>query len=322
MVHTHPVIDKDNHFIIDPISRSITKTDNKKRALMQYDHNSERLTFEIERFVEGHDLMLCNKVEVHYSNADSQARKTNFKAEAAVDGSDFELEYAPDEDNTSWVVESINRLIKACNTSTPDLDTIGKYVDIQSAIDYYIFTCFVEGVDATDKNYILATFDGSKWFFSAYDLDTTFGNHWNGKSYYKHNQLSFADYARTHKMMEIIHDNMYSELVARYKELRADILSEANVLHLFSNFVCGIPSAAYEQESNIWPEIPGTKSNDINQIMELIRLRLEWLDKEMGVNQFSGEMMAIGDFVVKGTDGVKRQIVFNDDGSCSWTVVK
>ena len=102
MVHTHPVIDKDHHFIIDPISRAITNADNKKRALMQYDHNSERFTFEIERFVEGHDLMLCNKVEVHYRNVGSSSRTTIIGVYEVVD-----MELA--DENTimfSWLISN------------------------------------------------------------------------------------------------------------------------------------------------------------------------------------------------------------------------
>ena len=42
---------------------------------MQNDHNSERFTFEIPRYIEGHDMSLCNVVEVHYINVDSADKK-------------------------------------------------------------------------------------------------------------------------------------------------------------------------------------------------------------------------------------------------------
>lgn len=34
------------------------------------------------------------------------------------------------------------------------------------------------------------------------------------------------------------------------------------------------------------------------------------------------ETVVLGDFIVQGTDGVKRQIVFNADGTCTWTAVE
>ena len=213
--------------------------------------------------------------------AETHTDATRFKSEALVDGTDFEMEYVTDEDNTSWVAESLNTLINACNVSSPSMSTISQYVDIQSAIDYCIFTCFVQGTDIYSKNYLLGTYDGSKWFFSAYDLDTTFGNDWTGKKYGKHTTLSFANLGGNHKLMGLILSNKKDDLILRYKELRADILSEGNLLYLLTNFICPIPQAAYAMESVIWPQIPGTASNNISQIMNHMRLRLAWLDKEI-----------------------------------------
>lgn len=69
MEHKHSVYDSDTRFIIDPI-RKIAKNTSKKTTIAQYSHNSERVTFEIPRIVEGHDMSLCDTVEVHYLNVD------------------------------------------------------------------------------------------------------------------------------------------------------------------------------------------------------------------------------------------------------------
>lgn len=74
MATIHPVIDKDPHFIIDLISRAIS-TESKKIALMQYDHNSERFTFELPVEIEGHPMLGCDKVEVHYINIDQKTKE-------------------------------------------------------------------------------------------------------------------------------------------------------------------------------------------------------------------------------------------------------
>lgn len=68
MAHEHPVLDTDRRFVIDPYSRVITNMTETKLHLVQFDHNSERLTFEIPRYVEEHDMSLSTKVEVHYLN--------------------------------------------------------------------------------------------------------------------------------------------------------------------------------------------------------------------------------------------------------------
>ena len=71
------VADKDYHFLINPIDRSINpypdSSENAPNAtnkikIMQYDHNSEVFTIELPRWVEGHDMLRCNRIEVHFLN--------------------------------------------------------------------------------------------------------------------------------------------------------------------------------------------------------------------------------------------------------------
>lgn len=56
MAHKHPIYDTDPHFKIDGDTRVIINASDVKVALMQGDHNSERFTFEIPRYVDGHDM--------------------------------------------------------------------------------------------------------------------------------------------------------------------------------------------------------------------------------------------------------------------------
>lgn len=60
------VVDTDPCFIINTLTKEIVST-GIKREIAQYDHNSERITFECERFIEGHDVLLCNSISVHYA---------------------------------------------------------------------------------------------------------------------------------------------------------------------------------------------------------------------------------------------------------------
>lgn len=71
MEHIHNIIDDDKYFIIDPVTRSITNLSGGTVYLMQYDHNSERFTFEIPRYIEGHDMSISDSVEIHYTNSGS-----------------------------------------------------------------------------------------------------------------------------------------------------------------------------------------------------------------------------------------------------------
>lgn len=65
--HEHPVTDTGSHFIIDPETREITN-ETRKHYIMQGDHNSQIYTFELPRYIDGHDMFMCNKVKVHFNN--------------------------------------------------------------------------------------------------------------------------------------------------------------------------------------------------------------------------------------------------------------
>ena len=68
MYHIHPVIDSDPILIIDPKTRTIINHSDPTKKVMQGDHNCERVTFQIPRYVDGHDMSLCNLVRVQYTN--------------------------------------------------------------------------------------------------------------------------------------------------------------------------------------------------------------------------------------------------------------
>lgn len=74
MPHTHSIADDDLYFVIDPTTREIDNG-SKKVKLIQYDHNSEMFTFELSRFVEGHDMSMCDSIRVNYININKSTRE-------------------------------------------------------------------------------------------------------------------------------------------------------------------------------------------------------------------------------------------------------
>ena len=77
MNNHHVITDTDSHFIIDGKTRLITNIKETKKSLMQGDHNSERFTFELPRYIDGHDMSECNRCQIHYLNVGSVSRTTN-----------------------------------------------------------------------------------------------------------------------------------------------------------------------------------------------------------------------------------------------------
>lgn len=126
MAHIHDVIDTDVHYKIDGVSRVITNIDETKRELVQYDHKSERLTFEIPRYVDGHDFLNVNSVQVHYENVDTFEKNRSADIYNVDD-----LHVSSDDENIvvlSWLVE---------NTATKYVGTLSFSIR---------FSCITNGV--------------------------------------------------------------------------------------------------------------------------------------------------------------------------------
>lgn len=101
-VHEHPVIDTDTRFVIDSETRVITYDSRYNFVVMQYDHNSERCTFELPRYIDGHDMTLCNRVRVHFNNIDGE---TGTEIADVAELNDLAID--PEDENkvlVSWVI--------------------------------------------------------------------------------------------------------------------------------------------------------------------------------------------------------------------------
>lgn len=217
-----------------------------------------------------------------FLGANDHLAATQFKGESAGNDADFELEFVSDEDNADWVTPSLNRLINACiNSDGTDLDTtVAQYLDWDSAIDYLIFIVLIKGTDMVDKNYLLTTFDGTKWCFTAYDIDSSYGLNWDGSGLTRPvSNISFTECANTHRVYELITKYKTNQLKARYTELRANILSESRICQLFENFAWAIPSPVALEDVKKYPTILGSSVNGIDQIARWVRMRLEQCDK-------------------------------------------
>jgi hypothetical protein len=102
--HTHPVPDTDTYFIIDPITRKIENTNRKKNVIMQYDYNSERFTFELPRYIDGHDMLECTSVTVNVDNVEIGVEEPHVNSDAP-DMTDLRSHpNDPDKVISSWLI--------------------------------------------------------------------------------------------------------------------------------------------------------------------------------------------------------------------------
>lgn len=182
------------------------------------------------------------------------------------------------------IVTSFNNLI-SCVKDTDDETfkaTIGNYLDVQSAIDYYLFVYFGCFNDNLARNMIMATYDGTKWFCSAYDMDSTWGNTITGGSFVATDYACPEAYQESYSLLwQRLEKVFYSELKARYSELRASALSLTNVIDKFERFTDVIGANLYSEDLIPYPNIPQPSANNIRQIRKYAAERAVYVDAEI-----------------------------------------
>ena len=194
-------------------------------------------------------------------------------------------------DNTKFRA-SLNTMIQSVvdSTGTDDKDTNYKkvsaqYLDYDSVVDYMIFSSLINAADDVGKNWLLVTYDGTKWFFSAYDLDTTWGN-WC-PDYNKPNLLwrpdegspSLKGWNGSNRAMHMIWTYDPQRLIDRYEYLRSTVFSEENVYREFLSFIRKIPINAIEADRRLFRTEPN--GMDFAQIENWYRLRVKKMDKQI-----------------------------------------
>ena len=147
MAHKKKIIDTDKHFEIDPITRVIRNMSPSKVSVMQYDHNSERFTFTLPKSIEGHDMMECNRIEVHYINTDSTTKESK---KGVYEVSD--LAVSPENENSltcSWL------LSQNATQKVGKLSFLLRFacVDAEGVIEYVWNTGIFTGISVSSGMY-------------------------------------------------------------------------------------------------------------------------------------------------------------------------
>lgn len=173
-------------------------------------------------------------------------------------------------------LEKLNRLINFVMYSSDEefKKDINHYFNLDSLLNYYIMVEASHLIDNTSKNLLLITYDGTIWYTSLYDLDTSWGTYWNG--------IDLVNYSETNILLENnlwkrVKDNFTDELVERYFYLRGSILTKGNIMNEFYSFYNLIPEDSFNNELKKWGFIPGY---ELKQIEEFLDIKLPVLDDE------------------------------------------
>lgn len=216
-----------------------------------------------------------------------------FEAETNLHDS-MELEYSGTEEE--WVVNSINNLIDRIKDSYNDAQSFDKaienYLDMSSAIDYYVYSILIGNTDGVVRNYLLQTFNGDKWYFVPYDLDVTFGRsvYW-GKyaSPFSHTDklreegITFenaTDSTQGNRVFYQLWKFHKDQVLERTKELITGVLSPDNLEVAMTEYMYKIPQEALNAEIKRWTGTPETSIDNLSQLLRWYDRRVKFIQNQ------------------------------------------
>lgn len=161
------------------------------------------------------------------------------------------------------------------------------HTDKNNLIDFYLFVTLIAAADLINngennqmKNVQFVTWDGVKFFFMPYDLDTVFGNNWAGG-------YSYAPEASIPWCIGSFWDSVVSaygdDIKARYKDLRSKGVISVDTIYRLSTDIAlkynkDLLSAEFKKWGATDPALPSTDRNGRDQIIDWSTKRISALD--------------------------------------------
>lgn len=222
-----------------------------------------------------HDAILS----CEFNNDFGQLAKTDEKGNLSDDK--WGIEFISDEDNQKWLADDLNQLLdKIVNPTDSPLDDINQYMDIQSAIDYYVFNTLIANEDAITHNWLLQKTNGGKWRMVAYDMDSSLGMWWNGQEYQRADSTGIKHQADLNALFGLIYKYGADRLKERWLDLRQYIISDITLNKAVDDWALKVPKPILDYEAKRWINRPGTRTSNNQQIQDWLRLRTAYLDQE------------------------------------------
>jgi len=222
-----------------------------------------------------------------------------FLSGAKIDGSDWTDEVhdtVPETIRQSW-----NEALRFV-MFTSDVDFaagIGKYFDVESLIDYYIFGLVTCNMDGFGKNQLYHTYDGQKWYATVYDLDSTFGTYFDTLLPHNYARTQYEDYK--HAIGNLLYVRLgylfIDQIKKRYAELKQGALSLDNIINRFERFTDIAPKDLVEEDyaqttaDGAFAAIPLQGQSNIQQIRDYIVNRYDYVDTYIAELGMSGALL-------------------------------
>ena len=157
------------------------------------------------------------------------------------------------------------------------------YLDKQNVIDFMLFAEFVKCSDIVSKNsaknFQFISYDGKRFMFMPYDMDTVFGLEWTGAVVYDDatgSQLVSNSSGSFWRKVKLTYN---ADIEARYKQLRdLKIISVENIYNLSTDLSSKYPKDVYDLELGRWPVRPSLNITSLEQILTWTKKRIAFLD--------------------------------------------
>ena len=147
MAHLHSLHEVDPYFSVDIETRGITYNGDDLPMLIQGDHNSEIFSFEMPRFVEGHDMMLCDLAQVHYINISAENKSIRNIGVYKI----LDMKIDPEDENTilfTWLVsQNATQLSGSLSFALRFACTSGAKIDYNWSTAVYSSVSIVTSID-------------------------------------------------------------------------------------------------------------------------------------------------------------------------------
>ena len=148
--------------------------------------------------------------------------------------------------------------------------------DLKNAIDFFLLAEFIQSTDMYNKNLMLTSWDGVKFYFLPYDMDTTFGLEWEGLSYTGHTTS-----IRSQSFWQKFYTAYTDEIKARYKVLRdSGVFTLENVYKHADKINKTFGVENFKMEFEAWTQVPSNSTiyTSFPQIYNWVESRIAWMD--------------------------------------------
>lgn len=148
-------------------------------------------------------------------------------------------------------IPNVLELVNTNETTENIRAKIEEYFDVESIIDYIIFSDLTQNIDGLLKNWQWTTYDGIVWSVSPYDLDWTFGLKGTQEGIPSSSHLS----STTDTPYGLVCQFYKEELTARYTQLRNQgIINTNHITDMLNNWVKSVGMKYYVLEQETWKD--------------------------------------------------------------------